>query len=189
MTFDPSVGKAEDKQDFLPQGLGIFDLSAMTWNKSGFNVDDEPYARPKAVENWYQQNYIHKKSFNDPTVRGLFLKDSTTSTTNLQENPKSSSNRNLSGGAIAGIVIGVLIGMALIAALSLWQWRRVGETGQWENVEKDGLPKYGAGPPNEMSASTNLNELQGAQEGEGHEVAEMDGVGRSELGANYEGGR
>ena len=38
--------------------------------------------------------------------------------------PPTTPSRGLSGGAIAGIVVGVIVAVALVAALAFWFWRR-----------------------------------------------------------------
>jgi len=43
--------------DRLNQGLGIFDMSAMTWLHS-YNASAAAYVRPDVVKAWYDQKYV-----------------------------------------------------------------------------------------------------------------------------------
>lgn len=42
-------------RDPFPRGLGIFDMTAMTWIRNGrYNASAEAYRSPQAVEEWYK---------------------------------------------------------------------------------------------------------------------------------------
>ena len=43
--------------DRFSQGLGIFDMSAMTW-ASYYNASAAGYVRPEAVKAWYDKKYV-----------------------------------------------------------------------------------------------------------------------------------
>ena len=42
-------------QDPWPQGLGIFDMTAMSWVRNGsYNAEAEEYQAPRMVQDWYR---------------------------------------------------------------------------------------------------------------------------------------
>ena len=47
------------ERDPFPQGLGIFDMTAMTWVTNGsYNAKADPYRSPQVVEDWYKARYV-----------------------------------------------------------------------------------------------------------------------------------
>ncbi len=55
--------------DNAPQGLGIFDLTEMTWGSS-YDASAAPYTTPRIVKDWYSKNDL--PAFNDSAVAGFF---------------------------------------------------------------------------------------------------------------------
>ena len=66
-TFVVSGGVA----DPWPQGLGIFDMSAMEWTSS-YNASAAPYVTPNLVKSYYQQNGRYPASWTNPDVTAWF---------------------------------------------------------------------------------------------------------------------
>ncbi|HEY0225400.1 MAG TPA: kelch repeat-containing protein [Mycobacterium sp.] len=55
----PAIGADRDP---WPQGIGVFDLSALVW-KTGYEPDAAPYDSPPAVKAWYNQGLVHGCAF------------------------------------------------------------------------------------------------------------------------------
>jgi hypothetical protein len=105
--------------DIWPQGLGIFDLSAMEW-KSQYDASAPAYVTPDVVKSWYKQNGRYPASWDDPVVKSWFIDASANTSANA--NPSSSSHS--STGAIVGGVVGGVVGLLLVGALTWFLVRR-----------------------------------------------------------------
>ncbi|KAK0725070.1 hypothetical protein B0H67DRAFT_120924 [Lasiosphaeris hirsuta] len=110
--------------DPWPQGLGVFDLTAMNWS-SGWDPNAAEYERPQAVRDWYSQG--KKADWSSDGVRDLF-EPPTPSVSPPPESPGPSPtppSPGLSGSAIGGIVGGILSAAILgLVAFIFWLWRR-----------------------------------------------------------------
>ena len=116
--------------DPWPQGLGIFDLTAMEW-KEGYDPAAAPYVTPDAVKAYYQRNGRGPASWSNGVVQAWFTGTTSnhtdSSSTNSTPQPSSStlqpglpgssrsSENNID--AIAGGTVGGAAALALIALL------------------------------------------------------------------------
>lgn len=127
------------------QGLGVFDLTDMTWSSS-YDPDAAEYDSPSLVKTWYSQGGLDSVTWASDELKTIFVGGTNSSNTN--GNGTSSSNSgdgNGSGssgsgssssgdsssagsssntGAIAGGVVGGVVGLALIALLCWFIARR-----------------------------------------------------------------
>jgi hypothetical protein len=146
--------------DIWPQGLGIFDLSAMEW-KSQYDASAPAYVTPDVVKSWYKQNGRYPASWDDPVVKSWFIDASANTSANA--NPSSSSHS--STGAIVGGVVGGVVGLLLVGALTWFLVRRrrprtavmekeiqPGEEHQKPELDASGnrVPSYSNQPPAEL---------------------------------------
>ena len=137
--------------DPWPQGLGIFDLTAMEW-KEGYDPAAAPYVTPDAVKAYYQRNGRGPASWSNGVVQAWFTETtsnhtysssfpstphpssstpqpgsstprpgSSTPRPGLPGSPRSSEN-NIS--AVAGGTVGGTAALTLIALLAFFSLRR-----------------------------------------------------------------
>ena len=67
----PFVPDRRQIPDFLSQGFGIFDLSAMEWT-SMYDAAAAPYVTPSAVRSWYDEHGRYPASWYNDTVAAWF---------------------------------------------------------------------------------------------------------------------
>lgn len=132
---------ANNIPDPWPQGLGVFDMSAMEWAAS-YNASAAPYVTPKVTKAYIEQNGRYPSSFSDPVVESWFNKSSkytgpregasdcrllqTESTTVSPASPTASApghSHKSDAGAIAGGVVGGIAAVTVIIA-AFYFWRR-----------------------------------------------------------------
>ncbi|KAK0723587.1 hypothetical protein B0T26DRAFT_643998 [Lasiosphaeria miniovina] len=66
-------GRWQDPDPF-PQGLGLFDMTDLTWSKEGqYKADAEPYQSPNAVKDWYSKTDLSTLSWSSSEVKELFV--------------------------------------------------------------------------------------------------------------------
>ena len=139
--------------DIWPQGLGIFDLSAMEW-KSQYDASAPAYVTPDVVKTWYKQNGRYPASWDDPVVKSWFIDASTNPSTNTSTNATPSSSSHSSTGAIVGGVVGGVGGLLLVGALVWFVIRRRRRRPQTAVMEKEMQPGEEFNKP-ELDASGN----------------------------------
>ena len=74
-------GTTWDEPDKFGQGIGIFDMTALTWSTKGeYDAYAKKYASPDVVNEWYQTTGdLSKRQWSSSEVQALFVKDDTTS--------------------------------------------------------------------------------------------------------------
>lgn len=126
-------------KDPWSKGLGVFDLSDMEW-KSSYDADAAPYTSPQVVRTYIDQHGTFPTTWSDSTVETWFTEKRVLSIELITwlvakavltegENPSSSppnpsKPQSLSGGQIAGAVIGSIAGIALIISGLFYLRRR-----------------------------------------------------------------
>ncbi|KAJ9608146.1 hypothetical protein H2200_007134 [Cladophialophora chaetospira] len=122
--FPEGIDRSTYGADPWPQGLGIFDLTAMTWN-SYYNSDARPYATPRRVKNYLAANGSYPQQWNDETVE-QWIKGSTVTNTTAPPSGTSSAatsapthHSSSKTADIVGGVVGSVVGVLLLSAL-LW---------------------------------------------------------------------
>ena len=123
--------------DPWPQGLGIFDLTAMEW-KEGYDPAAAPYVTPDAVKAYYQRNGRGPASWSNGVVQAWFTETTSNHTysSSIPSTPHPSSSTPQPGlpglsrssedniGAISGGTVGGAGAFALIALLAFFLLRR-----------------------------------------------------------------
>ncbi len=175
--------------DPWPQGIGIFDMTAMEW-KEGYDADAAPYMTPDVVKAYYQQNGRNPASWTNDIVRTWFTHPGSnpmdsninssipqTKTPTLSASSKTRRDA-IAGGSVGGIAIVAII--ALFTFISLRRRRRLSrltvpprDTGyqkpELDNQHRNTVP----GVTNslcEMQDTNDPSEMQGI-----HYISEMQG--------------
>ncbi|KAK1831021.1 hypothetical protein QBC39DRAFT_99475 [Podospora conica] len=129
--FDPDPWK---------NGLGVLDLTALTWG-ARYDAKAQPYESPEVVKQWYAKGSLASVKWTSDTVRGLFAQGAPPGTTSDPKGappedetsvgtpgPKSSKTGGspISSGAIGGIVAGVVggLGLGLILAWVFLKYKK-----------------------------------------------------------------
>ncbi|GJC95003.1 kelch repeat protein [Colletotrichum higginsianum] len=112
--------------DTFPQGVGVFDLTDMTW-KDEYNADASSYDSPEAIKTWYNEGNIANVEYSEG-VEGL-MKSGTAgsgffSGSGSDSTPVDSGSGSTNTGAIAGGVVGGVVGVALIVLAAFCLMRR-----------------------------------------------------------------
>lgn len=106
----PWLDDSNQIADFLAQGMGVFDLSALEW-KDQYDAVAAPYVTPDVVKAWYNEHGRYPASWSNATVEAWFL-------------PMSQSASNSKLPAIAGGVVGAVLGCLLLGTLAWCGLRR-----------------------------------------------------------------
>ncbi|KAK3949887.1 hypothetical protein QBC32DRAFT_399921 [Pseudoneurospora amorphoporcata] len=113
-------------QDPLPQGLGIFDMTAMSWVRNGsYNADAETYQAPQVVRNWYRSQNGSTVEWSSGEVEEMFL--FTYANVSFATDEPTSNTTNNKTGLIVGCSVaggGSMVVLALICAAVLLYRRR-----------------------------------------------------------------
>ncbi|KAK5308834.1 hypothetical protein LTR70_010781 [Exophiala xenobiotica] len=128
----PGVSNYDQPPDTWPQGLAILDLTELQWIES-YDSDAAPYQTPQLVKDGISVNGTYPQTWNDPVVVEWLLGKSLADITNVA-NPTSNSTsstagssdleaKDLSTGAIVGIAVDSVIGLALLG-ICVWCFRR-----------------------------------------------------------------
>lgn len=112
------------------QGLGVYDMTEMTWTNS-YDVDAADYESPAVVRDWYAQGNMKTMTWDNDELKGLFVNGSS-STYGMMNNsaitedlPKDSlSSAQRTGVIIGSTVGGVVVLTAIGAAIFLMRRRR-----------------------------------------------------------------
>ncbi|KAI0477950.1 hypothetical protein F4859DRAFT_42674 [Xylaria cf. heliscus] len=107
--------------DPWPYGIGILDLTQLTWTNS-YNPDAPAYDSPTVVKEWYDAGSLEKVHWDSVEVEAIFMKKDaapTAAPTNgaAATNPHSTS-------AIVGGAVGGVLGVAAIGMMSFMLVRR-----------------------------------------------------------------
>ena len=89
--------------DFLEQGIGIFDLSAMEW-RDQYDAAAAPYASPDVVKVWYNEHGQYPSVWSNDTVKAWFT------------GAARSHHRKI--GPIVGGVVAVVLGLLLLGLVA-----------------------------------------------------------------------
>ena len=123
--------------DPWPQGLGVFDLTAMEW-KGEYDPAAAPYVTPDTVKAYYQRNGRDPASWNNGVVQSWFteIAPNPTNSSSSPSTPQPGSSTPHAGlpgsprssehniGAIAGGTVGGAAALGLIALLVFFFLRR-----------------------------------------------------------------
>lgn len=122
------VSDAESTLDALirdpwPQGVGVYDLAALSWSDS-FDADAEPYVTPDVIKANYEANGMFPSAWTESDVSGWFAQpnERQTGTSSAPANDEGQRGKSPAG-AIAGGVVGGLAALAIIARI-VWYLRR-----------------------------------------------------------------
>ncbi|KAK3388740.1 hypothetical protein B0T20DRAFT_101681 [Sordaria brevicollis] len=173
-----SIGGKEIKakwssKDSFPQGLGIFDMTAMTWSKDGiYDAEMGDYERPGVVRDWYSKDdNLAAVSWSSDKVKNMFLNpspstdDSGSPTAPSTSSSASSDSQTGDGkkssnnvGAIAGGVVAGVAGLAILGGLLFYFLKKSRKT---KPSELDGESSVGEGTPAiaAFAAENNRKEL------------------------------
>ncbi|KAL8943249.1 MAG: hypothetical protein Q9211_001044 [Gyalolechia sp. 1 TL-2023] len=178
LTEDVDRSVLNTSADPFTQGLGIFDLTTLTWADQ-YTANAPPYTQSEMVREYYRDNPPDGSQFSTTELQDLFRtahfsqfsnetpQANSTSTSTPDANASSSNT-----GAIAGGVVGGPVGLAVLAGILFFFRRR--------QRSRQGFPGPGLqNPPREMDGSDaeyRLAQLdgQGIQEMQ-HPPAEMGG--------------
>jgi Kelch motif len=61
--------------DIWSSGIGIFDMTTMDWSDQ-YDASAADYVTPEKVKSWIQQNGPYPSTWDDPTVKGYFVRSS-----------------------------------------------------------------------------------------------------------------
>lgn len=177
------------------QGLGIFDLTAMEWS-DGYDADAPAYESPQVVKDWYDGESYAEPDWSSDTVKALFSRTSTeTSSGTSSASPSSTAPLSPAGfvgqedsspvnvSAIAGGLIGGLLAAAAVGFAVFYYRRRKQRT----------APRLGPRVIDELDSESRA-ELHGRSAGaelptKVHSTAELPGSWpeRVELSAGADG--
>lgn len=75
------VGTNWDEPDRFGQGIGVFDMTALTWSTKGqYDAYAKKYESPNVVNEWYKTaGDLSKRQWSSSAVQALFVKDDTNS--------------------------------------------------------------------------------------------------------------
>ncbi|KAI9758876.1 MAG: Topoisomerase 1-associated factor 1 [Chaenotheca gracillima] len=113
--------------DTFTQGLGIFDLTSLTFSDS-YDANAAPYEQSAPIREYYASNPKQPKAWDSPGLETLFKsthftqapppKTSSTASPSNSASSSSPSPSRSNTGAIAGGVVGGVAGVAIIAGLA-----------------------------------------------------------------------
>jgi hypothetical protein len=131
--FDPDPWK---------NGLGVLDLTALTWN-TRYDATARPYESPKVVRQWYAKGGLASVKWTSDTVRGLFAQTAPPGTTSNPTKPPTddrpstgtpdpqdpgngggSSTSDNNTARLIGSVVGGVVGLIMLGIIVWWLWRR-----------------------------------------------------------------
>ncbi|KAK3312100.1 hypothetical protein B0H66DRAFT_394322 [Apodospora peruviana] len=176
------------------QGLGIFDMTMMTWSREGkYNAYAEEYQSPDVVKAWYDNHGSDSVAWTSEEVKSLFAvvndsnstskSDSHSQFTSLPEltvcsapgsstqdqdpsKKTSSSSSSSSTGAIAGGVVGGVGAVAIVAAIIFFVMRK--KKRSKTNVAGELPASEYTGTPGTLHASphSGMQQIYGHQQGQ-----------------------
>ncbi|KUJ13319.1 uncharacterized protein LY89DRAFT_785046 [Mollisia scopiformis] len=130
----PTLDKATfATADQFTQGLAIFDMTDLTWS-SGYDANAAEYEQSDSVQTFYSSRTSKDPTtWGSPALQTLFQTTHFTAATNTSTNTTSTStpiptpsskSSSSNAGAIAGGVVGGVAGLALLAGLGWFFFRR-----------------------------------------------------------------
>lgn len=132
--------------DPFPQGLGVFDMTELSWG-TDFKADAAEYESPKVVQDWYDKNGdLASVEWSSEAVKVLFTSeksnsDSDTTGENAKDKDSESKKGSSNIGPIVGGVVGGVVAVAACvgAAMLLRRRKRRGQSqgGQFQAVPMD----------------------------------------------------
>ena len=174
VTTDGPISNAYNSiPDPWPQGLGIFDLTAMEWEEE-YDPAAAPYVTPDAVKAYYHQNGRDPAFWSNGVVQAWFTENppshtnSSSSPSKPQTGlPRSPGSLKSNIGAIAGGSVGGIAGLVLIALLALFLLRR-------RRRRRSGLPvlPFDTGSRRPKLENNGNNNVPGVS----YPLAEMQGI-------------
>ncbi|KAK4158055.1 hypothetical protein C8A00DRAFT_39611 [Chaetomidium leptoderma] len=125
-----SIGGADNSRtaaDAAPQGLLLFDMTAMEW-KDSYDASAAEYERAPALKSWYTNGSLAKVEWSSDEVQKLFASAASTTTGTTGSTPPPTGNPitdptpdpssgSTPVGAIVGGVVGGIGGLAVIAVV------------------------------------------------------------------------
>ncbi|KAK3389671.1 hypothetical protein B0H63DRAFT_556790 [Podospora didyma] len=129
------------ERDLFSQGLGIFDLTNLTWSTDGhYDAEAEAYKSPKIVQEWYAKANLSKIAWTSDELKSLFITANGTSQPNQVNNdttpPSDTTTKDTgsgggestgglsSGAKIAIGVVAAMIGVALAIGATVYMTKR-----------------------------------------------------------------
>ncbi|KAK9414399.1 putative Kelch repeat-containing protein [Seiridium unicorne] len=117
------------------QGLGIFDMTEMTWSSS-YDPDAAEYDSPDVVKTWYSQGGLDSVSWSSDELKALFVGGTNSSSTNGNgtsssgdssgsgsSGSNSSDSSSKSGSSNTGAIVGGVVGgVGALAIIALVAW-------------------------------------------------------------------
>ena len=146
----------EKTADPAPQGLHLFDMTALSW-KYSYEANDSPYESAASIKAWYANGSLDSVEWSSPKVKALFATGASTSQTATSpsgSSPTGSAQDGLESdggskstsapiGAIAGGVVGgvaLLCIIGLVAFIMIRKSRREQRSGGEKPEEPSELP-------------------------------------------------
>ncbi|KAL8775528.1 MAG: hypothetical protein Q9209_000024 [Squamulea sp. 1 TL-2023] len=118
--------------DPFAQGLGIFDMTSLTW-ADHYTANAPQYVQSDLIKTFYRNNPGNGSQFSTNGLKDLFQtthftpadSESSPSSNPTTTSPPKSTHSSVDGGTIAGAVIGGVVGLAVIAGTFFYFWRRM----------------------------------------------------------------
>lgn len=121
-------------------GLGIFDMSALSWTDS-YDHTAAPYEPSSLVTNYYSSNARYPESWADPALQAIFEANTASTPSSPSQTPNPTSNAGTpnptsnagtpspapeqgSTGAVADVVIGGVVALAMIGVAVFFYLRK-----------------------------------------------------------------
>lgn len=113
----PELQSSLTTPDPWKQGLGIYDMSEMTW-KDSYDPDAADYETPNVVMEWYRNGGMENISWDSNEVKGLFFNSSSaTIGAGVNSTDGSSGNSSRKTGIIAGSTVGGVVVLAIVGGV------------------------------------------------------------------------
>lgn len=118
-------------QDPFPQGLGLFNMTAMSWVKDyTYHADAQAYKSPQVVEDWYKGRDLSYIPWSSNNVKDIFLAkpvlfDNSNSNSTASVGPTTTTTSgNNKVGRIVGGTVRAFVGTAILLSLIYYVWIR-----------------------------------------------------------------
>ncbi|MCJ1462072.1 hypothetical protein MMC07_000672 [Pseudocyphellaria aurata] len=124
--YDPTASNESAIVDPWPYGLGLFDMTALEWTER-YDAAAQPYVQSDQVKAFYHKNSKYPSSWSDTSLGAVFTSSSNASTTTSNSStttPKAGAQNtqvtrhHVSAAAIAGGVVGGIIGLLVVFAVA-----------------------------------------------------------------------
>lgn len=145
-----SIGGVHEFEDWQiwtdpwANGLGVFDLSALTWTDT-YDHTAAPYEASSLVETYYSSHARYPVSWGDPALQAIFEANTTSTPTGSSSTPNPTGSAGTSNpsseqghtGAIAGGTVGGLVALAIIGGVIFWYLRNKSRSSQGTVATQD----------------------------------------------------